>query len=220
MSDIISENPKTTSTSSTRANAGVLGLDHQRLFYLHDLTDYKVHHDDPDVRGWTVKLGNGTSIGKIENLVVDKAAQKVRYVEVTADTSFFSSYDRDDYYLDRDSDRVYGADHDSHFLVPIGMVRLDRSDNECYVEGIAGESMGSVPRYRRGTQLRPSYEVSTLGHYQGQGVDVGRGYDEARYRDFEDGKYRSLDDQFYTSGYFNDDRYYDRHREAQTSASL
>lgn len=220
MSEIISENPRTTDSNNKKHDAGSLGHEHQRLFYLHDLTDFKVHHNDPDVRNWPVKLSDGTKVGKVENLVVDKAARKVRYVEVTADSDFFKSYDRDDYYLDRDSDRVYGADHDSHFLVPIGMMRLDRSDNDCFVEGVAGEGIGSVPRYRRGTQLRPSYEVSTVRHYQGQGVDVGQGYDEDRYRDFEDGNYRSLDDQFYTSGYFNDDKYYDRHREAQSSSGL
>lgn len=223
MSEILSDNPTTTKTTTNTAEAtGPLGHEHQRLFYLHDLEDFKVHHDDADVRGWSVKLSDGTTIGKVENLVVDKGARKVRYVEVTGDTGFFSSYNKEDYYLDKDEDRVFNADHDDHFLVPIGMIRLDRSDNECYVEGMTGEQIGGVPRYRRGSTIRPSYEVQTLGHYNTNSGDssYADGYNERRYRDFEDGSYRSLDDSFYTSGYFNEDRYYDRHQESQRSSGL
>ena len=218
MADIIADN--TTTNRNTTDHDGPLGHEHQRLFYLHDLTDYKVHHDDTDIRGWNVKLTSGEKIGKVENLVVDKAAQKVRYIEVTADTTFFSTYNRDDYYLDRDSDRVYGADHDSHFLIPIGMISLDHSDSDVHVNGMAADKIGSVPRYRRGSTLRPSYEVSTLDHYNRHGDEFAGEYDERRYRNYDEGSFRSLDDQFYTSGYFNDDRYYDRHSQAINSKGL
>ena len=220
MADIIADKSTANNNATRNTHDGPLGHEHQRLFYLHDLTDFKVHHDDPDVRGWDVKLTTGEKIGEVENLVVDKEARKVRYIEVTADASFFSEYDRDDYYLDQDGDRVYGADHDSHFLVPIGMVTLDRSDDDVHIDGVTGEVIGAVPRYRRGSSLRPSYEVSTLGYYNRSGHDHASGYDETRYRDFDDGAFRSLDDNFYTSGYFNDDRYYDRHDEAIRSKGL
>lgn len=219
MSEILSDNP-TTETPSVNRVEGPIGHEHQRLFYLHDLPDFKVHHDDPDIRGWSVKLADGTTVGKVENLIVDKGDRKVRYVEVTGDRGFFADYQRDDYYLDRDADTVFGADDDSHFIVPIAMIRLDRSDNDCYIESVGRDVVGSVPRYRRGSSIRPSYEVSTLRHYSTGDHEYAAGFDERRYRDLEDGPYRSLDDHFYTSGYFNEGRFYDRHAESITSKGL
>ena len=49
---------------------------------------------------------------------------------------------------------------------------------------------------------------------------IRQGDDERRYRNYDEGSFRSLDDQFYTSGYFNDDRYYDRHSQAINSKGL
>ena len=216
MSSIITDkNGDNSPNHTTTAN----GYTHQRLYYLHDLEDYKVHHDDTDVRGWKVKLGTGEVVGTVENLVVDKAAQKVRYLEVTGDRGFFSSYQNDGYYLDKDSGRVYDADTDSHFLVPIAMASLDHSDHEVYLEGVQTGVVGGVPRYRRGSSLLPNYEVATLDYYTDNDSVYASNYDRTRYRDL-DRSFRSLDDQFYTSGYFNDERYYDRHREAITSKGL
>ena len=212
MSSIVTDNPTTAERHSATGTA--IGHTHQRLFYLHDLDDWKVHHDDPDVRGWKVKLATGEVVGEVENLVVDKGARKVRYLEVTGDRGFFSNY------RDNGSGRVYDADHDEHFMVPVGMVRLDRSDNECYIEGASVDVLGGVPRYRRGASLLPSYELHTLNYYSDHDNEYASSYDRERYRDWNDDTYRSLDDHFYTSGYFNDDRYYDRHREAITSKGL
>lgn len=42
------------------------------LFYLDELSDYKVKSGDPDVRGWHVKDKDQRVIGKVENLLVNK----------------------------------------------------------------------------------------------------------------------------------------------------
>ena len=217
MSSIVSDNP--TPSQTTSANQ-TIGHGHQRLFYLHDLEDFKVHHDDTDVRGWKVKLGTGETVGTVENLIVDKGARKVRYLEVTSDNAFFKSYADNGYYLDNDSDAVYDADHDSHFLVPVAMARLDHSDHEVYVEGVDVGAIGGVPRYRRGSSLLPTYERDTLNYYSDNGSEYGSGYDREMYRDLDNSTHRSIGDSFYTSGYFNDERFYDRHREASTSKGL
>ncbi len=217
MSDIITD--KNTPTTNTTTTNSAIGHDHQRLFYLHDLENFKVHHDDTDIRGWKVKLSTGEVIGNVENLIVDKAARKVRYIEVTDDKALRAKYKDQGYYLDKDSNRVHDANTDSHFMVPIAMARLDHSDNEVYVEGVSMPRVGGIPRYRRGSELKPRYEIETLNYYSDDDHDYKTGYDRNKYKDF-DQKYRSMGDPFYTSGYFNDERYYDRHREATTSKGL
>ena len=218
MSSIVTDNPGNTQPGTTAA----VGTDHQRLFYLHDLPDFKVHHDDTDVRGWKVKLTTGEVIGTVENLIVDKAARKVRYLEVTGDRSFFDGYDGDGYYLDNDSDRVFDAGHDEHVIVPIGMASLDHSDHEIYVEGMTPDTVYGMPRYRKGSELRPRYEIDTVNYLSDNdsGTSFGQGYNRASYSDFDEHSYKGLDDGFYGSGYFNKSRTYDRHQQAMRSSGL
>jgi len=48
-----------------------------------ELGDYRVADDDPDPRGWPVIGRDGATIGRVEDLIVDTAAMKVRYLDIT-----------------------------------------------------------------------------------------------------------------------------------------
>lgn len=48
---------------------------------------YKVADGDPDVRGWAVIGNDGRRIGEVDDLLVDPAAMRVRYLEVRLDRS-------------------------------------------------------------------------------------------------------------------------------------
>jgi len=50
---------------------------------LSELPDYKVEPGDPDPRGWTVVSTDGRSIGRVEDLVIDTSAMKVRQLIVS-----------------------------------------------------------------------------------------------------------------------------------------
>jgi len=50
---------------------------------LSELPDYKVEPGDPDPRGWTVLSTDGRSLGKVEDLVIDTSAMKVRHLIVS-----------------------------------------------------------------------------------------------------------------------------------------
>jgi hypothetical protein len=162
----------------------------------------------------------GTTIGTVENLVVDKAARKVRYLEVNVDRTFHNNYGDSGYYLDKDTYRANAIEDDIHFLIPIGLVSLDHSDKTVEIDGISADSLGATPRYRRGSAIGPHYEIHTLNHYADNHSSYGTSYDRSRYRDFDGNMYGGMDDQFYTSGFFNDSRFYDRHTEATTSKGL
>jgi uncharacterized protein (TIGR02271 family) len=49
---------------------------------LSELGDYRVSDEDPDPRGWSVIGRDGDSIGRVEDLIVDTAAMKVRYLDI------------------------------------------------------------------------------------------------------------------------------------------
>jgi uncharacterized protein (TIGR02271 family) len=50
---------------------------------LTELPDYKVEPGDPDPRGWTVVSTDGRSLGRVEDLVIDTSAMKVRHLIVS-----------------------------------------------------------------------------------------------------------------------------------------
>jgi uncharacterized protein (TIGR02271 family) len=50
---------------------------------LSELPDYKVEPGDPDPRGWTVVSTDGRSLGRVDDLVIDTSAMKVRHLIVS-----------------------------------------------------------------------------------------------------------------------------------------
>ena len=49
---------------------------------LSEISNYTIEKGDPDPRGYTVVSGDGTTIGRVEDLIVDTSAMKVRYLVV------------------------------------------------------------------------------------------------------------------------------------------
>ena len=222
MSAIVTDNPTKTTTNEA------FGTEHQRLFYLHDLPDFKVHHDDPDVRGWKLQLDNGDVVGTVDNLIVDKALRKVRYLEVKTDDAFASTYRDRATYLDTDYHDGYKEGSDELVIVPVGMVRLDYGSKTCKVSGVTADYLGLAPRYRRGSALRPRYEIETLHYYDNEHPTFKANadksdyspFDRTAYRDFDENRFKGMHDRFYEHRMFNTDSFYNRHAEAQEPAGL
>lgn len=78
------------------------------LYRLSDLADYEVADRDPDVRGWDVVSADKKLIGKVDELIVDPDAMKVRYLDILI------------------KEDIYEAGTDNrHLLIPIGAAQLD-----------------------------------------------------------------------------------------------
>jgi len=60
-----------------------------RVAALRNLRGYKVADGDPDVRGWEVAGGDGLRIGTVNDLLVDTAAGKVRYLDIQLDPGLY-----------------------------------------------------------------------------------------------------------------------------------
>ncbi len=115
-----------------------------RVIPLDELDDFEVAEGDPDVRGWEVLTADGRKIGEVDNLLVDTAAMKVRYLDV----------DLDDSILDE-----LGDDEDRHILIPIGYAQLDEDEDQIMISALKSTDVAALPAYTHGPLTR-EYEAS------------------------------------------------------------
>ncbi|MGZ4020122.1 MAG: PRC-barrel domain-containing protein [Flavisolibacter sp.] len=103
-------------------------MKHRRLQEL-DESDFEIVDGQPDIRGWDVKTGDGTTIGEVDELILDARERKVRYMLV----------DLDEDKLDLDENRKV--------LIPIGTAQLHEKEDELILEGITIEQLRHLPEY-------------------------------------------------------------------------
>ncbi len=116
------------------------------LVRLGDLDDYKVADGDPDIRGWDVKTPDGQRLGKVEELIADPAAERVRYMEVTLDG------------------KAAGGGEDRLTLIPIGTARLNDDTNTVTINRAPTGGFAGVPPYSR-DRLTRNYETALCAVY-------------------------------------------------------
>lgn len=174
--------------SNTRNNDDI--RTNQRLKFLDDISGYKVHHDDIDPRGYTVKLSSGESIGEVEGLLADTTAKLVRYVEVEIDDDLINRHERGLY-----------NDDDRHALIPVGLIHIDKSSRSVVVSGITYDRLVDYPRARRDRGYSTGYEIDTNNYLSGF-HEYGNSYDTDRYGAESYRNADRLDDEFYTSDFY------------------
>lgn len=121
-------------------------MDHatdKRLASLDGLTGYKVAEGDPDVRGWDVIGRDGRRIGEVDDLLVDTAALRVRYLEVRLDRRLVVG--------EEEGGGSLGAPEDA---LPTGSTTL----------------RGSIPEL---DSMRDSADDGVIGHVAAPGVGSG-----------------------------------------------
>ena len=161
-----------------------------RLKFLEDLSGYKVHHDDVDPRGFTVKLSSGETIGEVEGLLADTTANLVRYVEVEID----------DDVIERHTSGHY-EEEDRHALIPVGLIHLNNASNTATLLGLTFDNLVDYPRFRKDKGYTTRYEIDT-NDYLSDFHEYGKSYDRNR---FSSNEYRNadmLDDDFYASDFY------------------
>ncbi|HEX8276418.1 MAG TPA: DUF2382 domain-containing protein [Longimicrobiaceae bacterium] len=123
--------------------------DLDRVVPLDQLDDFKVADGDPDVRGWEVVGSDGRKIGEVDQLLVDTAAMKVRYLDVDVDNGL-----------------VAGATEssDRHVLIPIGYARLDEGSDRVIVDQLASSDVVGLPEYTHGPITR-DFESSVRSRF-------------------------------------------------------
>ena len=129
-----------------------------RLARLDELDGYQVADGNPDPRGWDVRSADGRTIGKVDSLVADTGAMKVRYLDVE---------------LDKDE---LNLSEERHVLIPIGGATLDDDDDVVKLSTLASSQLAKLPEFRHGKITRED-EHKLMGQFDSR-------YTPANYADF------------------------------------
>ncbi len=190
----------------------------KNLFYLNELSDYKIASDNPDVRGWQVKDADNRVIGKVDNLLVNKSTERVVYLDVEVDKSIIDA-DHDPYGQPADSD-VHGfinKEGENHIIIPVGLVNVNHDPDFVTTNRINHQTFAETKRIEKGSAINREYEVVVLDSYGRERDDydkdaqyTDRDNDRDRDRDVNAGKDRGRipdDDSFYKRREFDDSNY-------------
>lgn len=142
--------------------------DNKDLFYLEELTEYKVASDYSDVRGWNVIDADKRTIGKVTNLLVSKKEERVVYLDVEVDTTLLQvGYET---FQTPVSEGVHGfinKDGDDHLIIPVGMVNLDEDQKQVLTNRINYNTFTRAKRFHKGAAIDREYELSLFRHLIG-----------------------------------------------------
>jgi photosynthetic reaction center H subunit len=129
------------------------------LYRLNEITGYAVADYSPDIRGWGVRSRDGRLIGRVIDLIFDKSAMKVRYLDMELEKEFMAD-----------------GDHtDVHLLVPIGAARVEETEDYVVIDRIlTNEELHQHPRSRAGVITR-DHEHSVVDYYNGAEIYTGEG---------------------------------------------
>lgn len=104
-----------------------------------DRSDFEIVKDEPDIRGWDVKLASGHTVGEVEELILDAQDKKVRYMVISL---------HDVKELDLMKRKV---------LVPIGLAELDNKEDDVLIPRITAPQLMNLPEYEK-DHLTPEVE--------------------------------------------------------------
>lgn len=138
----------------------------KNLYYLEELPEYEVASNYNDVRGWDVIDAENRNVGKVTNLLVNKRAERVVYLDVEVNKALIE----DGYktYQTPASDGVHGflnKDGDEHLIVPIGMVSLNIEQKKVLTNQIDYDTFAKAKRFKRGAAVESDYELFLFHHY-------------------------------------------------------
>ncbi len=168
----------------------------KHLYKLDELSDYKVASEDPDVRSWDVRDADNRVIGKVDNLLVNKAAERVVYLDVEVDNTIIDAkhdpYGRPEHLEIRE---FINKDGENHVIIPIGMVNLDKENKIVLAPGINHRTFAETKRFSSENPINREYEVAVLNSYNREHLPPETVYE---------------DDRFYDRDEFDRNRYYRR----------
>ena len=149
----------------------------KHLYYLHELSDYKIANGYPDVRGWDVKDFDNRVIGKVDNLLVNKDSQRVVYLDIEVDKSIIDA-NHDPYGRPRNTDvkEFINKDGENHIILPIGLVDLNSDSNYVYTDTIDHRTFSETKRIRKGDSVGRNYERMVMSSY-GRKTNASQRYD-------------------------------------------
>src|SRR5690606_7609089 len=98
------------------------------LFYLDEISEYKVAYYFHYIKGWDVRDSDNRVIGKVDRLLVNKVAERVVYIDVEVDQTIIE-HGHDPYAGTTTGVHEFlNKDGDNHLIIPIGMIIIDEEN--------------------------------------------------------------------------------------------
>jgi hypothetical protein len=160
----------------------------RNLFYLDELSDYRVASGYSDVRGWDIIDADDMTIGRVADLLVSKKDERVVYLDVEV---YEDLQDPEHSLLQKPaSSGIHGFVNrkgEDHLIVPVGMVRLDEENHKVVTDHIDHQTFDRAKRFRKGAEIDRDYELALLRHYIGDTADDRTDLDDRFYarKEFE-----------------------------------
>jgi len=155
----------------------------KNIFYLEELSKYKVENTDKDVRGWPVKDKDGRTVGKVDNLLVNKNTERVVYLDIEVDSSIIeANYEP---YGKKAKDGVHefiNKDGENHLILPIGLAHLNLESEIVFTENIDHKTFAETKRIKKGTPIFREYEIIVLDSYNRDNSETDYPNDESYYK--------------------------------------
>lgn len=163
----------------------------KNLYRLDELTDYKVASNYSDVRGWKIVDAENRTIGKVDNLWVNKDMQRVVYLDVKVDKALIDDHRNEvhDTIANDGAREFMYKEGDSHLIIPIGSVNINTDTKIVMANSIGYDTFRKTGRYNTQHNFDRNYERSVLRSY----------YDDEEFRSGSD----SDDDAFYSRREFD-----------------
>jgi len=155
----------------------------KKLYKLDELSDYKIASNYSDVRGWKIVDADNRTIGKIDNLWVNKDMKRVVYLDVNLDKGLIED-NRNEIHdaIAKDNGREFiYKDGDNHIIIPIGSVNINKDTKVVMANNIGYNTFRNTSRYNSQQDFDREYERRVMNSYYPK----------------EDSSYDSDDDAFY-----------------------
>lgn len=139
----------------------------RNLYRLDELSDYKIASNYSDVRGWKIVDADNRTIGKIDNLWVNKDMQRVVYLDVNVDKALIDDSRNEVHDVianDNGREFIY-KDGDSHIIVPIGSVSINKDTKTVLAHNIGYDTFRKTSRYNLQNNFDRNYERRVLKSY-------------------------------------------------------
>lgn len=140
---------------------------HRNLYRLDELSDYKIASNYSDVRGWKIVDADNRTIGKIDNLWVNKDMQRVVYLDVKLDKGLLEESHnevRDLIANDNGKEFIY-KEGDSHIIIPIGSVSINKDTKIVMANNLGYDAFRNTSRYNQQHNFDRDYERRVMKSY-------------------------------------------------------
>ncbi|WP_276166379.1 photosystem reaction center subunit H [Zobellia alginiliquefaciens] len=143
-----------------------MGTKEKHLYYLNELSEYKIEDGYPDIRGWVVKDANLRNVGSVKNLLVNKKVEKVVYLDIEVDATIIDA-EHDPYYDNTDTrlKEFVNEKGENHVIIPIGLVDINMAEDYIFSKTIDHNTFASTKRIRENSAIDRSYENAILDSY-------------------------------------------------------